>query len=498
MDSVKIQNLINYAKYHLKLNPLDEIYVRNRLLEATFSDEFEANEGNIDVSKIDVPDQVIDPILDELIATNKIDASLKEGYLCKLMDIVSLRPSEIEKIFHELYDKKPLDAFKWLISYSEKNSYVKKSSINNNIKWVANGTKGPLEITINLSKPEKTLAQVKQAAKANNKYPKCAICVDNMGFYGHNITKQNLRGIYLNLNNEKWFWQYSPYGYFNEHGIALNTKHTPMVVEKENIKRLFDFLDYIPEYFIGFNAALPIVGGSILAHDHYQGGNYVLPLDKAQPKYFYNSHMENVEVSRLDWYNNVIEIKSSSRKDVEKLAGIIIDNWKKYNDIENVIIASDEEGIHNSISATSRKMDEKYVLHLILRNNKTSSEYPDGIYHAHREYFNIKQESIGLIEAAGLFILPARLLRQLGIIEKILTGETITLTDDMFVHKDMINRLTKQNGTNNTLEKSQQIVRNEINRICVEILKNTAIFKDNEQGEKGFDKFMLSIGMERL
>ena len=505
MNSSNIKNLINYAYEHLNLNKLDELYVRNRLLEACFMEEYDeetiSNDELIDVVGLDYPDSIINPILDELIETGKVSNDQREYYLCKIMDIMSLKPSEVEAKFKEISkETNTSDAFKWLHSYSEHNSYIKLSDIRKNMMWEVSDEKGGLIVTINLSKPEITNVTVKKPVVTSKpKYPKCVICPENMGYAGHGTTRQNLRGLNMRLGTEDWFWQFSPYAYFNEHGIAINSSHTPMVVEPKNITNVLDFIDFVPEYFIGFNAALPIVGGSILAHDHYQGGRCVLPVFNSKDKYLFESkEYPNVKVSILNWYNSVVRLVSSSRSELEALAQKIVVTWKSYDDIENNIIAK-TDAQHSSITCIARYVDGKYIMDLILRNNCTSEEHPDGIYHAHKEYHNIKKEAIGLIEAGGMFILPARLKRQLAVVSSTLQGMDLNeLTEDMMVHKDMIDRLIAEHGIDNSLEKANNIVKLEIERICREILYNTAVYKETEEGIKGFINYLNSIDLKLI
>lgn len=498
MKSELIQKLIEYSKKYLCLHDADEIYVRNRLLDITCEEDFE----NVEVSIGDVncPDTIINPILDEMIASKVINADEREKYLCAIMDIVSLKPSEIIAKYNAIKEETSTqNALKWLHSYSEHNSYIKVSDIMKNIRWFSEGRKGKLEITINLSKPEKSVSDVKKALTAKPKYPKCPICLENVGYCGHSTIRQNLRGIHLKLSNEDWFWQFSPYAYFNEHGIAINKQHTPMDVNDKSVNRLLDFIDYVPEYFIGFNAALPIVGGSILAHDHYQGGRYNLPIFDAEYLCeFTKDNYLNVKVGILNWYNSVIRLRSSSRKDLEKLATELILSWQKYDDLDNGIISFDGVS-HNSITAICR-YDNEYIIDLILRNNITTEEHPDGVFHAHSEYHNIKKEAIGLIEAGGMFILPARLKSQLAAVSSVLQGEIIVeqLDEDMKTHIPMINRLISKYGVNSSSEEANLYVKLEVERICQEILLNTAVFKDDEKGIKGFDEFMFKNGYKKL
>lgn len=491
MNSSNIKNLINYAYKYLDLHQDDELYVRNRLLEACFMEEYDENDDSnlVNVNDLDYPDSIINPILDDLILSGKIKEEQREYQLCKIMDIISLKPSEMEAKFRSFNDNNK--AFKWLHSYSEHNSYIKLSDIRKNLRWLVDDDMGGLEITINLSKPEITNAAVKKAvSKPKANYPKCVICPENMGYAGHGTTRQNLRGHNITLGGDPWFWQFSPYAYFNEHGIAINASHTPMVVEEKNITNVLDFLDYIPEYFIGFNAALPIVGGSILAHDHYQGGRYILPIFNSKDKYlFKHNDYKDVKVSILNWYNNVIRLESNNRKQIEALGQKLVMSWKKYFDLDNGITPYTDVQ-HSSITCIAR-YEGKYIIDLILRNNMTSLEHPDGIYHAHKEYHNIKKEAIGLIEAGGMFILPARLKRQLTNVSLYLQNHEFDvkiIDGDMLEHKDMILRLVEKHGVGHSLEVANNIIKLEIERICRNILYNTAVYKD----DAGFINFLLN------
>lgn len=494
----KIQNLIDYAKAHLELDPFDEIYVRNRLLEALHEDLYDTDfpvVTNPDISNLSAPDLVAGPLIEEAILRGIIDENGREAYLCKLMDIVSLRPSEIARRFQEESRHSPLSGFSWLERYNIASDYIKSSMIAKNIRWIAEETKGKLEITINLSKPEKSHAQVRQEAQAGAlKYPKCAICPENVGYVGGHTARQNLRGIPLTLQGEPWFWQFSPYAYFDQHGIAINTRHLPMHVGEDTIAKLFDFVDFIPDYFIGCNAALPIIGGSILAHDHFQGGLHRMPMQYAKAKWLFTSPAyPEVAISVLDWYNSVVHLESQNRHSLEALGNEIIAGWKHYDDPENDIL-SETNALHNSAAVIARKEEDRYLLDLILRNNRTSAEYPGGLFHAHQEYYHIKSEGIGLIEAMGLFILPGRLNRQMKEVSGYLSGKPYRkedLAEDMKIHQPMIERLLAAHGDHHSSMEADAIIRHDIAYICEQILDNTAVFKQTATGNQGFKQFLL-------
>ena len=349
-----------------------------------------------------------------------------------------------------------------------------------------------------MSKPEKNnkdIAKLISAPKTGVKYPKCLLCIENLGYQGRSDhpARENIRIIPLTLNNEDWFMQYSPYVYYDHHCIVINNKHENMVINKENMNALLDFVDQNEYYFIGSNADLPIVGGSILNHNHFQGGSHLMPLMYSKIRYdFYLDKYSDVKLSYLDWYNSTFLIRGKSKAKVLDLASHILDVWKEYSD-EEVDIRAYTDGVrHNTITPIVRKVDGEYYVYLILRNNRCNDVHPDGIFHAHQEYFNIKKEGIGLIEAMGLFILPARLKRQMGEVEYLLENnisleEYFKAHEDMEVHKDMITYLRSKKGD------SKALIQNYINDVCRNILKCTAVFKDDELGQEHLRKFVKSL-----
>lgn len=502
---VAVENLIQYAKSHLLLDDLDEMYVRNLVLDLLKVDsytQYEIDEDAID--EMACPDEIIAPLVSYALSNGVIKEGEEDYFATKLMGLVSLKPSEVVDMFDDLHDHSPAKAFEWLHDYSIKNDYIKLTAISKNKHWEAKSTKGKLEITINLSKPEKSNKDTaKLVGQKASTYPACAICKENVGFAGHGTLRQNLRYIPLTLGGEEWFWQFSPYAYFNQHGIAINAEHTPMKVIPATVRKLLDFVDYAPQYFIGCNAALPIVGGSILTHDHFQGGLKTLPMHKAPSLARYKSTDEEfkyVDTAIVDWYNSVIRLVSSNKELLVAYAGKIIDGWKEYSDESVEIIAKDENGQHNTLTPIARKApDGRYIVELILRNNLTSEKYPDGVYHVHPEYQNIKSESIGLIEAMGMFILPGRLDRQLKEVESYLKGEKDfkekELAQDMKIHAKMIKKLIKEHGTACSDVEAALAIKEEINDVCEHILDNTAVFKKDAQGVEAFDRFLASVGI---
>lgn len=500
-----VENLLYYAQANLFLDDLDTVYARNLILDElklTSYEQYEVNYNEIDA--LSTADAVLNPVVDYAVDNGIITSDQREYFADKIMDCLMLKPSQVADMFEDIHAKSATKAFEWLYDYCVKSDYIKASKIAQNKHWEAKGTKGKIEITINLSRPEKNNKETAELLKSKSAaYPECNICKENIGYAGHGMFRKNLRYIPLELGGESWFWQYSPYAYFNHHGIAVNESHVPMKVDGETIEKLFDFVDFMPAYFIGCNAALPRIGGSILTHDHFQGGQKLMPMHKAGEAYKIKSaEYPYVDACVVDWYNNVLRLSCTNREKLIELAGKINDAWASYSDESVGVIAATSEQ-HNAVTPIVRKTDgNNYIIDIILRNNRCDETYPDGIFHAHREFQNIKSESIGLIEAMGLFILPGRLDRQLTEIEDYLIKEVkysaAKLSEDMLCHKDMIERLLAEVKSSKVsrLEASLNI-RDEINRVCEEILKNTAVFKADDQGKAAMEKFLGVIGFER-
>ena len=379
----RTEELIAYAEEYLELDKGDENYVKNRVLE---------------------------------ILQNCEGEDLSEEEADEVYGALSLLPSQVNAKFQSLLKTSGKAATDWLYDYCVHNDYVKKAKLDKNPRFESNG----LIITINKAKPE---FRDSKKAKAGNTveggFAKCVICRENEGLASRN--KRTLRTVDITLGGQDWFWQYSPYGYFHEHGIAVNCEHIPMHVDKGTFTRLMDFVDVFPHYFIGCNAALPRIGGSVLAHDHYQGGGEILPMHRAKAAYtLTHKNYPDAVIEVVDWQGTVIRVISKNRKDIEELCESIRAAWVEYDCPELGIIAQDEDGRHNNISPTVVKTERGYEMSVILRSNITSEEYPDGVFHAHPEFHTIKKESIGLIEAQGLFILPGRLESELAEIERII------------------------------------------------------------------------------
>lgn len=468
-----IDKLISYAIKNLGLEFKDVDYTRNSIFNLFGLNSY-VLENNVSVGDVS-PENLLSELNSACIDAGLYEDYEAEYYLDQIMGFLTLLPSQIENKFYELVktnDSKT--ATEWFYDYSVKNDYVKKAKLDKNPRFDSNG----LVITINKSKPEFRDPKKAQAGNSvKGGYPKCTICHANEGFGGR--SKKTLRTIDLTLNGQKWFWQFSPYGYFYQHGIAVNYEHTPMKVDKDTFPKLMDFVDLFPHWFIGSNAALPRIGGSVLAHDHYQGGGEILPMHKAKAKYtLKNDKYPNSIVEIVNWPGTVVRVVSFDRKEIIEISEQINNKWINYTNLDLDIIAKDEEGIHSAVSPTVVKTERGYEMSIIFRNNMTSEQYPDGIFHAHPEFHIIKKESIGLIEAQGLFILPGRLENELEQIKELIINKkelTAELKDFHMIYDEIVELC----NDNFTYENVSKAVETELGSVCYRILENTAVFKDD-------------------
>ncbi len=502
-----IEKLLRYAQKFMDLNARDVIYFRNLLIR-----EFKLDCPILetpDLSYIDdlsVPDEIVAEVEAYALENGIIEDGQQNLYSTYIMGILSPLPSEVNRKFNQIKQEQGIEkACEYFYNLSVRNNYVQKTAISRNLMWTYNDGDKYLEITVNLSKPEKDnkeIAKLLSLPKTNVKYPACFLCKENEGFMGTatHPARENIRTISLSMGGEPWFVQYSPYAYYNEHMIAISESHVPMHIKADTIDKLMDFVDFFPNYMIGSNAALPIVGGSILNHEHFQGGEHLMPMHKAPYLEVKTSQKyPSVKVGIVDWYNSVIRLESENRKAIADFAKDIIVAWEKFSDTDCYIFAETDGVPHNSLSPVFRKNGETYICDIILRNNITNEEYPDGVFHAHPEYHNIKKEGIGLIEAMGLFILPGRLKKQFKMIADILTGaekydETALSNPEnpLFAHKNMIKELYAL-GLAKTDEEADARITAKVNEVCKNILGNTAVFKKDAVGKKGFEKFLNSI-----
>lgn len=499
-----VEKFIKYAKYHLHLDELDVCYKRNELISSLKLNNIYKGEYDFSYIKdLEVPDDIIKELKEYILDNNLVDENYLEAFITDILGELTPLPSTINRNFIDIKNNFDSEkACKYLYDISIKNWYIKKTAIEKNLHWIykpINSNKF-LEITVNLSKPEKNNKDTAKLLlkQTSDKYPSCLLCKENEGFEGSlsQPPRRNLRTIKLNLNNEKWFLQFSPYAYYNEHCIIINEDHHPMKIDNTTPIKLIDFVDYLPNYFIGSNAPLPIVGGSILNHEHFQGGEHLMPMHKAQIKEEIKTKYKDLKFGILDWYNSALQIEGSNKEEIIKLVNNIIDTWNNYSNTSCDIIANENGVQHNTVSPICRKNGDKYYFTIILRNNNTSEKYPDGIFHVHPEFQNIKHESIGLIEAMGLFILPGRLKKQFDMIEDILCNITPYNEKDLndpnntlYVHKDMIKELISSGLCNSKEEAANKLI-NHVNHVCEKILENTAVFKEDLNGRNGFKDFI--------
>ena len=499
---ITIEKLLKYAEFHLGMESLDKIYFRNILLDRLQVDS--PYLGELDLKYIEdlkVPDSILEEVKEYLVSKN---FEMPDLLITEIMGLLSPLPSKISFLAKEMEIVKPGLGLDYLYNLSIKNNYIQKTAIDKNIYFKKDYGSNFLEITINLSKPEKNNKDIaKLLIKSQDvKYPECALCRENLGYKGRvdHPSRVNIRILPLKLNNEDWFLQYSPYAYFDHHAIIINNKHSNMSINNDTFLKLLQFIDQFPTFFIGSNADLPIVGGSILNHEHYQGGSHLLPVFFSKDKKVYLQN-DKVKISLLDWYNTTLRIESKDISEVTKYSRIIFNLWKDYND-ESVEIISHTDNIrHSTVTPIARKIDDVYSMNLILRNNRCNEEHPGGIFHAHKEYHHIKQEGIGLIEAMGLFILPPRLKRQLGYVKEILESDISLDTyykkyEDLLIHKEMIDYLVNKYGRKLDEDVINEAITDYVADTCKNILINTAVFKDDEKGRSALDKFMEGVKNE--
>lgn len=494
-----VRRLIDYARKNLELDDYDAVYVENSLLNL-----FSLPEPYLEP----IGDYELYSVLDSLFAHavrkklyEEHERLLFEG---RIMGMLMPMPSKVVERFDSIASYRGgAEACKWLQKLEENSTYLRRPDLDKNIKWEHNAERGNIVVTINLAKPEKTPEEVERAKNAKTGYPKCVLCAENLGYFGNagQPARQHIRTIPIELDGEDWFLQFSPYEYFEEHVIAISAEHRPMKLEESSFRRMLDFVDLFPKYFIGSNAPLPIVGGSVLAHDHYQGGRKVLPVfgRPARKHYLMVGHPE-VTVSIVDWYNSVVRIEGKNRDSVVKTAEAFRSAWDAYSD-ESVGIIAKTDAQHNTVTPIAYlNEDNEYSIILILRNNRTDGKHPYGIFHPTEDMHNIKKESIGIIEAMGLFILPGRLAKECDEMKGYFTGATplnfaelANETHPLHKHFGMIAQIASSHGTALDDEKAKAVITSYINETCEKILDCTAVFKSDEAGKIAFDKFVRSV-----
>lgn len=496
--NLEINRLINFALNKKLITAEDVIYSTNMLLGTLNLNEFEVSMVE---ENLETPTPILENILDYACENNLIENTTTERDLfdTKVMNCLMPRPSEVINKFNELYDLSPKEATEYYYDLSIASNYIRKDRIDKNIVWKAPTEYGDLDITVNLSKPEKDPRDIAKAKLIkSSSYPKCLLCKENEGFYGHinHPARQTHRIIPLNFGDgQKYFLQYSPYTYYNEHCIIFNTQHIPMKINKDTFKNLLKFTDILPHYFAGSNADLPIVGGSILSHDHYQGGHYTFAMEKAPVEKNYSiSGYDDVEIGRVKWPMSVVRLTSNNKDKLLNLADHILTSWRNYSDESVNVLSHTGDEPHNTITPISRKRNGKYELDLVLRNNRTSDEHPLGIFHPHSEVHHIKKENIGLIEVMGLAVLPARLKDELNILKENLINKVVDISDNETVskHSDWYRYLLEK-YSDISAENAENILKSEVGLKFLEVLTHAGVFKRDEQGLNAFDKFIRHV-----
>ena len=436
-------------------------------------------------------------------------ASGRDRASCRVMGLLMPRPSQVSARFHELAAHDPKAATDWFYQLCCDAGYVRRSAIARNVKWSTPTRWGDLEITINLSKPEKDPREIAAAGVAANdgeKYPACQLCIENEGYPGRAASapggahpaRQNLRIIPLELGGERWGLQYSPYAYFNEHCIAMSAHHRPMHIDRATLGCLLDFVDTVPHYFIGSNADLPIVGGSILSHDHFQGGAHEFPMMRAATaETFAMAAHPNVGGEVLEWPLSVLRLTAASRDELVGACVHVIDAWRSWSDVAASVIARDEDGTpHNTVTPVIRRVDERYEAYLALRCNVTTSEHPLGVFHPHAEYHHIKRENIGLIEVMGLAILPPRLVPELEAVRgHLLAGDLDALEADELTasHAAWARDVYARRAVELTPEGALDVLHEEVGAVFGRVLENAGVFKWDEAGRTAQRRFLDSL-----
>ena len=489
-----ISALVQYGLDKKLIEPCDKAFIINQLLATQQLDSFEPAE----VRPMPL-EQILKGLTDDAVNRGIIedDVTSRDLFDTKLMGILTPPPREVRSKFEALYDQSPKTATDWFYKFSQDTDYIRRYRIQKDMRWKTVTDYGTLDITINLSKPEKdpkAIAAAKSAPQSG--YPKCQLCVENEGYAGrmNHPARQNHRIIPITIGGQPWCLQYSPYVYYNEHCIAFNEKHTPMKIDKAAFEKLLDFVAVFPHYFIGSNADLPIVGGSILSHEHFQGGCYSFPMERApiERKIKFNGY-EDVKAGIVKWPMSVIRLCASDKDRLADLADKILQSWRGYTDADAFIFAMTKGEPHNTITPIARRRGEDFELDLVLRNNITTEEHPLGVFHPHAELHHIKKENIGLIEVMGLAVLPSRLKNELKLLENAILDEK-PLTGVLTKYKDWVEEL--KGRCSFTPENIEMILKMEVGKVFSKVLSHAGVFKRTQEGEAAFDRFVRYVNRE--
>ena len=491
-----IKKLVTYGIETGLISEEEKIYSTNLILDVLKLDDYEEPEENY-------KDVELQPVLKEL-----LDFAVEKGLIedsvvyrdlfdTRLMNCLMPRPSQVIKTFKEKYAVSPKEATDYYYKLSQDSDYIRRYRVCRDMKWVTKTEYGDIDITINLSKPEKDPKAIAAAKLAKQSgYPKCQLCRENEGYAGrtNHPARENHRIIPITINGGQWGFQYSPYVYYNEHCIVFNGQHIPMKVERATFVKLFDFIKLFPHYFIGSNADLPIVGGSILSHDHFQGGNYEFAMAKAPvEREFTVKGYEDVKTGIVKWPLSVIRLSCADEKRIIDLADHILKAWRGYTDEAAYVFAETDGEPHNTITPIARKRGDMYELDLALRNNITTPECPLGLYHPHNELHHIKKENIGLIEVMGLAVLPSRLKEEMEILsDYIVNGKDIRSNGKIEKHADWVDEFRPKYDVINA-DNVDAIIKEEIGIVFKKVLEDAGVFKRDAEGQAAFDRFTATL-----
>ena len=500
-----LEALLDFSEQHGLFEAVDRPYYRNLLLDVMGLD---APDGDVAPSA-EVPataTQLLRTLCDLAVEKGIIEdmGYARDLFSARVMGLMTPSPKEVRDTFLGLIDAgEPEKATQYFYDMCRVCDYIKVDAIAQNVRYFADSPAGELEITINLSKPEKDpkeIAKLKNAPSVG--YPKCMLCIENPGYAGRSNfpARQNHRVVPLKLAGQDWYMQYSPYAYYPEHCIVFNSKHIPMKIDRGTFERLFSFVGQMPHYMLGSNADLPIVGGSILNHDHFQGGRYSFPMDQCGVRAELTSPNAKVKACVLDWPMAAVQLSGTDETALIDEAERILNAWRGYSDPDCDVYAETEGTPHNTITPILRKVDGVYRLNLVLRNNRTSEEHPLGIFHPHAPLHHIKKENIGLIEVMGLFILPGRLKTELALLQDFLTGKRPMVrpedSDPCAKHYDWLEQLVAEHGLCKDDEEAAAFLRSEVAKVCAQVLADAGVYKQDEKGLAGIKRFMATVGYQ--
>ncbi len=491
-----LNKLTDYAEKCGLSEKADVYVIRNMLMQSLDLSDWQETQTIWNGEDIDT---LLAPIIEYAVEKGIIadTANTRDLFDTKIMGIFTPMPREVNREFAARYAQNPKQATDWYFDFSKKLNYVRAGRIAKDLKWEYPCDYGILDITINRSKPEKDPRDIAAARNAKSaSYPKCQLCAENAGFAGHatHPARQNLRPISMTVNGEEWQLQYSPYGYYHEHCIAFNTKHIPMKIDSAVFNKMLDIIDYLPHYFIGSNADLPIVGGSILSHEHFQGGNYTFAMAKAGIETEFSlPEFPNVKAGIIKWPMSVIRVSSENRINLAECCAHILKKWRNYTDKEAFVFA-DTEGIpHNTITPIARKNGNEFEIDLVLRNNITTDERPLGVYHPNPSLHHIKKENIGLIEVMGLAVLPARLANEIVLLENaLLNGSDLYASEQLAPHAEWARKIKTAHPEMNETN-IRKILEAEIGKVFLNVLEDAGVFKRTNEGKQAFLRFVSDL-----